>query len=115
MSDRTPIDALNDIRMSAEKARSFVEGMTYENFVQDDKAVFAVIRALEVVGEATKRLPQSLREEHPDVPWALMAGMRDKLIHDYVNVDRRIVWRTVQEELPGLQRQVRMILQELDP
>lgn len=95
MTERTSVDHLEDILDAAEKAQRFVEGMTYETFVNDDKSVFAVIRALEIIGEATKQLPEELRDEYPGVPWSLMAGMRDKLVHDYVNVDRQIVWTTV--------------------
>lgn len=112
MTDRPSVDHLEDILDAAEKAQAFVEGTTYETFVNDDKSVFAVIRALEIIGEATKRLSQPLRNEYPQVP--LMAGMRDNLIHDYSDVDRQIVWRTIQEEVPEVRRQVRMILEELE-
>lgn len=107
MSDHPSIDYLEDILDAAEKAQVFVEGTTYESFIDDDMVVFAVVRALEVIGEATKRLPETLHDEHSEVPWSLMAGMRDKLIHDYSDVDRQIVWRTVQEEIPAVRRQVR--------
>lgn len=114
MTDRTSVDHLEDILDAAEKAQAFVEGTTYEAFVNDDKSVFAVIRALEIIGEATKRLPQSLRDEYPHVPWSLMAGMRDRLIHGYSDVDLRVVWRTVQEDVPSVHRQVRMIVEDLE-
>ena len=114
MTDRTSIDHLEDILDAAEKAQAFVEGITCEAFVNDDKSVFAVIRALEVVGEATKRLPQPLRDEYPQVPWSSMAGMRDNLIHDYSDVDRQLVWRTVQEEIPEVRRQVQTILEDIE-
>ena len=114
MTDRTSADHLEDILDAINKALLFTEDYAgYEDFAEDDRAVFAVIRALEVIGEATKRLPDKLRAKHPGVPWASMAGMRDKLIHDYVNVDRRIVWRTVQDELPSVRRQVQRITEEM--
>ncbi len=113
MTDQTDIDHLQDILEAAEKAQEFTGEMSYEAFLEDDKAVFAVIRALEIIGEATKRLSDSFRDEYPQVPWSSMAGMRDKLIHDYVNVDRRIVWRTVQDELPEVQQKMRTISEEL--
>lgn len=112
MTDRTYLDHLEDILDAAEKAQQFTADMTYEAFAKDDKTVFAVIRALEVIGEATKRLPEELRNQYPQVPRPSMAGMRDKLIHDYINVDRQIVWRTVQEELPDVHRHLQTILEE---
>ena len=114
MTERTHVDHLEDIRDAAAKAQQFVDGMTYEAFADDEKTVFAVIRALEIIGEATKRIPESLRGQHPSVPWRAMAGMRDKLIHDYINVNLRIVWTTVQEEVPAVQRNVQNILDALD-
>jgi len=111
MTDRTSADHLGDILDAAEKAQGFVEGTTYEAFVGDDKTVFAIIRALEIIGEAA---PETLRHEYPQVPWSSMAGMRDRLIHDYGDVDRRIVWRTVQDELPEVCRQLRTIMDEIE-
>ena len=75
---------------AAEKAQSFVAGMDFEAFASDAKTVFATIRALEVVGEAAKNIPQTFRTTHPSVPWIDMAGMRDVLIHEYFGVDLSI-------------------------
>lgn len=113
MTDRTYVDHLEDILEAAEKAQAFTAGMSYEAFVEDDKTVFAVIRALEVIGEATKRLPDDLRDRHTQVPWSSMAGMRDKPIHDYVSVNEQIVWRTVKEELPTVRQQLEHLLDDL--
>jgi len=92
---RSHIDYLNDIRKAVEKAIGFMSGMSQEAFASDDKTAYAVIRALELVGEATKRIPQEVRDKHPEVPWRSMAGIRDKLIHDYVSVNLELVWKTV--------------------
>ena len=105
-------DYLEDIRQAAQKALVFAQGMSYEAFVVDDKTVFAVVRALEIVGEATKRLPQSIRDRYPEVPWRSMAGIRDKLIHEYVNVNLEVVWKTVTEDLPALLPMIQRILDE---
>ena len=72
-------DHLDDISQAVRKALEFVEGMAYEDFIGDDKTVFAVVRALEIVGEAANRIPPEIRDRHPEVPWRSMAGIRDKL------------------------------------
>lgn len=74
----------------------------------------AVIRKLEVVGEATKRVENQLRDRYSEVPWRAMAGMRDKLIHDYFNVDLEIVWETAKSEVPALVKQIELICKELE-
>jgi uncharacterized protein with HEPN domain len=76
--------------------------MSYETFAADKKTVNAVIRSLEVLGEAAKHIPTSFRRKHPDIPWSKMAGMRDVLIHDYMGVDLKTVWKVAQERLPEL-------------
>ena len=76
--------------------------MSYETFAADRKTVNAVIRSLEVIGEATKRIPVVFRQKYPNIPWGKMAGMRDVLIHDYMGVDLVTVWKVVLEQLPEL-------------
>ncbi len=99
---RSHTDFLNDIVVAAQKATEFLGDLTYQAFLADEKTIFAVVRALEVIGEAARRIPPEVRDQHPDVPWRAMTGMRDKLIHDYVTVKPEIVWRTVKEDLPTL-------------
>lgn len=86
-AQRDVIDYLQDILDAAESATAFVGDLSVEAFAVDKKTVFVVVRALEIMGEATKRLPEPLRQRYPDVPWRAMAGMRDKLAHDYITVD----------------------------
>ncbi len=111
--DRDEQEHVEDIRDAAQKALAFVRGMTYEAFLADDKTAYAVVRALEILGEATKRIPQSIRDRHPEVPWRAMAGIRDKLIHDYVNVNLEVVWKTVTEDLPALLPLIQHVLDKL--
>ena len=95
-------DYIEDIVNAMGKAMDFVKGMSYEEFVEDDKTNFAVIRAIETIGEATKNIPEDIREKYPEIPWKDMAGMRDKVIHEYFGVDLDIVWETVKDEIPPL-------------
>ena len=82
--------------------QEFTEGMSFTDFQSDQKTKFAVVRCVEVIGEAVKRIPESFREQHPDIPWKAMAGMRDRLIHGYDVVDDEIVWNTVSHTIPSL-------------
>ncbi len=110
--DRTHADYLVDILEAMGKVAQFIQGMTVEEFAKDDKTVFAVIRGLEIIGEATKRIPTSVRDLHPEIPWREMAGMRDKLTHDYFGVNLIVVWKTATEDLPTLEPLIRRIVSE---
>lgn len=108
--ERFYVDYLRDILEHAEKAQTFVAGMTEDDFLQDEKTVFAVIRALEIVGEATKKIPQEVKGKYPNVPWREMAGTRDKLAHDYFGINLGVIWKTVTEDIPSLIPLIRQIL-----
>jgi len=101
---------LEDIDGRISKIFSFVDGMEWEDFRYDDKTVSACIREIEVIGEASKQLPKEITERFDDLPWSLMAKMRDKLIHWYFDVDEEIVWKVVKEKLPHVQKRIRDIL-----
>lgn len=109
--ERLYSDYLRDILENAEKAIGFAAGMTGDEFIQDEKTVFAVIRAIEVIGEATKKIPSKIREKYPLVPWREMAGTRDKLIHDYFGVNSAVIWKTVTEDIPLMLPLLRQVLE----
>jgi len=107
--NRDVSDYINDILTAIQDIESFTKDMSFSEFEKDRKTINAVIRSLEVPGEATKRLPKSLRRRHPDIPWNKMAGMRDILIHDYMGVDIKTVWNVTQERL----RELKPLLEKL--
>lgn len=105
---------LRDILQAFRNAQGFVGRMSYEKFITDKKTVSAVVRELEVAGEATKQLPASVRRKYPDIPWSDMAGMRDKLIHFYFGVDMEIVWETVKVRIPKLEPLIEDVLADME-
>ncbi len=100
---------LNDIREAVNSIEIFVEGMTFEEFKNDDKTSSAVIRKFEIIGEATKNIPEDIRNQHSQIPWKEIAGMRDKLIHAYSEVDLKLVWMTIKQRLPELKSVIEKI------
>ncbi len=96
------------------KIEQFIKGIDYKSFCKDEKTYFAVIRAIEIIGEATKNIPETIRSNYPDIPWKEMAGMRDKLIHRYFGVDFKIVWETITEILPKIKPLMEKVLNDIN-
>lgn len=88
--------------------------LTYDGLLADPVRQRAIVRSIEIIGEATKNISEALKEQHPEIPWRLIAGSRDKLIHAYFEVDWRIVWNILENEVPALEQGVRAILAKLD-
>ena len=108
---RDYFDYLNDVLDAVIKIQDFTKGMTFNTFKADDKTVFAVIRAMEIIGEAVKHIPNDVRLSNPSIPWKSMAGMRDVLIHDYFGIDLETIWITAKDKIPPLEPILRQILE----
>jgi len=101
---------LEDMLEAANRIRRYVRGLDFEGFRGDERTVDAVIRNLEILGEAAKRVPESIRVQCPDVEWRKVAGLRDILIHQYFGVDLKIVWDVVLGKLPALRTAIETAL-----
>ena len=89
-----------DIIQALNSIERFVQNMSYDDFVKDDKTISAVIKKFEIIGEAVRYIPIEIREKHPEIQWKDIAGMRDVLVHEYFGIDLQIVWNTIKEIIP---------------
>lgn len=110
---RSYIDYLRDILTAIDDARSFIDSIDLDDFQASKEKQYAVIRALEIVGEAAAQIPAEIRTAYPTIPWREIVGMRNVVIHNYFGVDEAVIWRTVQEDLPPLKRSIKRILKDL--
>jgi len=101
---------LTDILEAIEKIGRYTQGISFQVFAKDGKTVDAVIRNLSIIGEAAARIPEDFRVASPEVPWQEIVGMRNKVVHEYFGVDEEILWKTITEDLGGLEDQVRSLL-----
>jgi len=106
MADRDITDYLQDIINHSKDAQDFTKGITFDDFQKDKKTTYAIIRSIEIVGEAVRKLPLDFKKKHSHIPWEDIAGMRDKLIHDYIGVDLEIVWKTATVDIPQLLKDI---------
>ena len=93
---------LLDMLVAARDAVTFAEGLTYFEFTRDRRSQLAILKAVEIVGEAAFRVSGETMESHPEIPWREIVGMRNRLVHAYFDIDLRLVWDTVQRDLPVL-------------
>ena len=113
MSAFRDLTYLEHIKDSTGKIRSYTAHLSEASFQNSTLVQDAVVRQFEIIGEATKRLSKDIRQEYPDIPWKDMAGMRDVLIHDYINVEIDIVWKTVVDYIPILDEKIQKIIADL--
>lgn len=113
MTSRTYIDYLMDIQEAAALACEFVQGIDFDTFDNSLEKQFAVVRALEIVGEAAAHLPSTVRDLRSDVAWADIIGMRNVLVHRYFGVDTRVIWKTLHTDVPALRRIIAEMIHEV--
>ena len=104
MSKR-PIDLLlNDIIESIDRVEQYTQGMSFDEFSSDQKSIDAVVRNLEIIGEAANRLPDDFKERHSSVEWYKVVGLRHRIVHEYFGIDLQIIWQIVHVDLPSLRQ-----------
>ena len=113
MKKRDYGDFVQDILDSINDVENFIDGMEFEDFINDKKTIYSVVRAIEIIGEAAKNVPEQIRTKYPDVPWKQMAGMRDKLIHEYFGVDLEIIWETAKDDVPRLKTAISKVFEDM--
>ena len=113
MSRRSPVATLEDIAEAIRRIRLYVQNMDYDAFVRDTKTQDAVIRNIEIIGEAARNIPELIREDNPSIPWKQISGTRDRLIHDYFGTNLDIVWNIVDKELSPLLEGIQETLQKI--
>ena len=102
MSKREPSVLLDDIRTSIEKIQRYTAGLDEASFLADEKTTDAVVRNLEIIGEAAKQIPAEFRNQHSAIPWTQIAGLRNRIVHDYAGIDLKLVWNILQTAIPRL-------------
>ena len=113
MSSRKWRFRIEDIEDSLNMIFQYVENLDYESWTKDRKTIDAVIRNIEIIGEAATHLPEDFKEQHADIPWYQMKGMRNMLIHEYFGVDIDVLWKTIQEDLPLLKTKIQILLLQI--
>lgn len=110
MPDREWKLFLSDILQSCNKIIKFTEFMSMDNFLRDEKTFDAVMRNLEIIGEAVKRLPDDFRIGHPEIEWKKMAGLRDIVIHEYFGINEYLIWDIIRKHIPELQKNISLLV-----
>ena len=114
MSKRETELLLEDILEATRKILSYTNGMSFDNFINDDKTVDAVVRNFEIIGEAASRVPGDFKSNHPEIEWRRMTGLRNRIIHEYFGVDYATVWKIKEENVPELADYIQQALDDLN-
>ncbi len=101
-----------DMLEALQSIKEYTQDMDYGDFIKDKKTRDAVVRNLEIIGEATKNIPEEIKDKYPEINWKVIAGMRDKLIHEYFGVSNQIVWETITNDLPMFESQIEKIMED---
>lgn len=109
MSKRPVPLLLDDMWQALERIERYTKGVRQETFAQDEKTVDAVARNLEIIGEAANRLPEEFKQQHPDIAWPQIVGLRHRIVHDYFGIDLTLVWQILQQDLPAFKAQLRQL------
>jgi uncharacterized protein with HEPN domain len=114
VSDRDVKDYLEDISEQILMIETFTRNIrSFERFQKDKMVVYACIRALEIMGEAVKNIPDEFRQQYPKIPWKKIAGIRDVLIHHYFGIDERVIWKTIRINIPEIKPIFKKLLREI--
>lgn len=114
MKKKEPIFFLKDIYNSLEKIFKYTENISYDEFLKSDIMKDAVERNFEIIGEAVKNLSEDFRNQYPQIPFKQVAGMRDKLIHDYFGIDYEILWKTIKDKLPQFKSEIEKLIKTFE-
>jgi len=111
MSRRSIELLIEDLWEAVEKVERYTVGFDHDNFIKDDKTIDSVVRNFEIIGEAAGKLPPEFRDNHPDVQWKKIIGLRHRIVHDYFDIDVEIIWQIIKSYIPGLKQNLRLIRQ----
>jgi len=113
MTERSLAEFLQDILDTIADLETFTANVEFEAFRANREKVLAVVKSIEILGEAVKKIPDDIRTQYPEIPWKAIAGMRDMLVHEYWGIDANVVWATVQEGLPPLKAVIIEVAEKL--